>query len=136
MFSLMSLIVFYQKNFLYYKKSIKINSIICSLNNKKILAFAGDFPFEFHYPVLSRIDHSKNLEIYAGLLNVFLPNGKKDDLNKICQHKLIIFAEGRGMKLLKTLFEEKYQKRLESVEINKDFNIWEVKCTDIDTFYK
>jgi hypothetical protein len=136
MFSLMSLIVFYQKNFSYHKQSIKINSIICALNNKKILAFAGDFPFEFYYPVLSRIDHSKNLEIYAGLLNVFLPNGKKDDLNKICQDKLIIVAEGRGMKLLKTLFEEKYQKRLESVEINKDFNIWEVKCTDIDTFYK
>jgi hypothetical protein len=123
----MSLIFVYQQKYSMVLKSVKINSMFSNINYEQFIDISGSFPYE-NYQVLNKNYQSKNLKIYGSSLSSLLPNGNKFDLEEMCYNKLIFISQER-IKLIKTLFKEKYQKQLEFEEINKDFVLWEVKCT-------
>jgi hypothetical protein len=122
----------------YYKEDFHKNKLskenvleISRLTSGDYLIVNG-FQSSGFFRVLCKKNYLNNLKIYGGNLSPLLPNGNKYDLNKICEYKFIFIDNYNDITLLKTLFNEKFLKQLEFIEINKKINLWEVKCNNID----
>jgi hypothetical protein len=122
----------------YYKEDFHKNKLskenvleISRLTSGDYLIVNG-FQSNGFFRVLCKKNYLNNLKIYGGNLSPLLPNGNKYDLNKICEYKFIFIDNYNDITLLKTLFNEKFLKQLEFIEINKKINLWEVKCNNID----